>query len=168
MVLRAGSGFVAPSPTSHTQTSKAQGKKQPPQPLPATSIVVLMQSGLVLTFMIYPVPELSQQAHRCVIAYNRSEVIEARRSAGLAVNLDGVDPTAPVATVVATTPSPTPLPAATTPTPTMRSVPAAPPVVALVERRGKILPGGLTDPVPVAKNALVQATKDPKQFKRWT
>jgi len=127
-----------------------------------------MQSGLVLTLMIYPVAELSQQAHRLVISYNCSEVIEARRSAGLAVNLDGTDPTAPVTTAAVVTTTPSPMPATATPPPTTRSVPAAPPVVAEIERRAKKLSGGLTDPVSVAKNALAQATKDPKQFKRWT
>ncbi len=168
MVLRAGSGFVAPSLTTAAQTSKTQGKKQPQQPIPATSIVVQMQSGLVLTFMIYPVAELSQQAHRLVISYNRGEVIEARRSAGLAVNLDGIDPTASVTAAAVATTLPPPTPATAAVTPTTRSVPVAPPVVAEVERRGKKLPGGLTDPGMVAKNALAQATKDPKQFKRWT
>ncbi|MDQ3253803.1 MAG: hypothetical protein M3R15_07830, partial [Acidobacteriota bacterium] len=91
MVLRTGSGFVVPSLTSTSQTPRRQQGKQPPRPLPVTSIVVQMQSGLVLTLLIYPVAELSQQAHRCVIAYNRNEVIEARRNAGLAVNLDGTD-----------------------------------------------------------------------------
>ena len=173
MVLRTGSGFVVPSLPGISQTPRRQQGKQPPRPLPATSIVVQMQSGLVLTLMIYPVAELSQQAHRCVIAYNRNEVIEARRSAGLAVNLDGIDPTAQataatVAAAVTTTSSPTPTPTVATVTPTPRSVPSSPPVVAEVERRARKLPGGLTDPISVATHALAQAIKDPQQFKRWT
>jgi hypothetical protein len=51
-----------------------------------------MQSGVVVTFLIYPVRELSQNAHRCVVMYNRDEVVGARKAAGLAVNLDGRDP----------------------------------------------------------------------------
>ncbi|MDQ3257127.1 MAG: hypothetical protein M3R15_25095 [Acidobacteriota bacterium] len=170
MVLRAGSGFIAPSPTSVAQFSAAKQKKQPPHPLPATSIVVQMQSGLVLTFMIYPVPMLSQQAHRCVISYSRSEVIEARRSAGLAVNLDGTDPTAPVTTASPTTPLTVSLQTSTAAisTPVTRDVLSTPPVVAEIERRSKKLSGGLTDSSTVAKTALAQATTDPKQFKRWT
>jgi len=168
MVLRTGSGFVVPSLTNISQTSRRQQGKQPPRPLPVTSIVVQMQSGLVLTLMIYPVAELSQQAHRLVITYNRGEVIEARRSAGLAVNLDGIDPTAPVTTAAAVATTPPPILAAATPTPTTRSVPATPPVVAEIERRSKKLSGGLTDPTSVAKNALLEANKNPKQFKRWT
>ncbi len=169
MVLRTGTGFVAPSTTTSAQTFKPQWRKQPPRPLPVTSIVVQMQSGLVLTLMIYPVAELSQQAHRCVIAYNRNEVIEARRNAGLAVNLDGIDLTAPL-TVATNSPLPTPTPtsAAVTSMPVPRSVPTTPPVVAEVERQAKKLHGGVTDPGPVAKNALAQAIKDPQQFKRWT
>jgi len=171
MVLRAGSGFIALSPISHTPTFRTQGKKQSPPPLPATSIVVQMQSGLVLTFMIYPVAELSQQAHRCVIAYNRSEVIEARRNAGLAVNLDGTDATAhaaATAAAVAATPLPTPTPALAASTPAPQTVPSTSPVVAEVERQSKKLQSGITDPGPVAKNALAQAINEPKQFKRWT
>ena len=54
-----------------------------------------MQSGLVVTFLIYPVRDLSQNAHRCVVMYNRDEVIASRRAAGLSVNLDGKDPQPP-------------------------------------------------------------------------
>jgi hypothetical protein len=59
---------------------------------PSASISVQMQSGVVVTFLIYPVRELSQNAHRCVVMYNRDEVVGARKAAGLAVNLDGSDP----------------------------------------------------------------------------
>jgi len=84
LVLRPGAAFVAP-PAGST----AKG--------PSTSISVQMQSGVVVTFLIYPVRELSQNAHRCVVMYNRDEVVGARKAAGLAVNLDGRDP-APKAT----------------------------------------------------------------------
>jgi hypothetical protein len=43
---------------------------------------------MVGTFLIYPVRELSQVAHRVVILYDRAEVLAARRAAGLAVNLE--------------------------------------------------------------------------------
>src|SRR5262249_39641873 len=43
---------------------------------------------MVVTFLIYPVRELSQMAHRVVILYDRAEVVAARRAAGLAVNLE--------------------------------------------------------------------------------
>ncbi len=79
LVLRPGAAFVAP-PAGST----ARG--------PSASISVQMQSGVVVTFLIYPVRELSQNAHRCVVMYNRDEVVGARKAAGLAVNLDGRDP----------------------------------------------------------------------------
>jgi hypothetical protein len=79
LVLRPGAAFVAPPAGSIVRG-------------PSASISVQMQSGVVVTFLIYPVKELSQNAHRCVVMYNREEVVAARRAAGLAVNLDGKDP----------------------------------------------------------------------------
>lgn len=79
LVLRPGAAFVAPPVGSATKG-------------PSASISVQMQSGVVVTFLIYPVRELSQNAHRCVVMYNREEVVAARKMAGLAVNLDGRDP----------------------------------------------------------------------------
>jgi len=79
LVLRPGAAFVAP-PAGST----ARG--------PSASISVQMQSGVVVTFLIYPVRELSQNAHRCVVMYNHDEVVAARKAAGLAVNLDGREP----------------------------------------------------------------------------
>jgi hypothetical protein len=79
LVLRPGAAFVAPPLGSASR-------------VPSASISVQMQSGVVVTFLIYPVRELSQNAHRCVVMYNRDEVIASRRAAGLAVNLDGREP----------------------------------------------------------------------------
>jgi hypothetical protein len=73
-VFRAGSSFVSPPPDSSAT--------------PSASIIVQMRSGMVVTFLIYPVRELSQMAHRIVILYDRVEVVAARRAAGLAVNLE--------------------------------------------------------------------------------
>jgi len=81
LVLRPGAAFVAPPVGSTTKG-------------PSASISVQMQSGVVVTFLIYPVRELSQNAHRCVVMYNRDEVVAARKMAGLAVNLDGRDASA--------------------------------------------------------------------------
>lgn len=82
LVLRPGAAFVAPPAGSASRS-------------PSTSISVQMQSGVVVTFLIYPVRELAQNAHRCVVMYNRDEVIASRRAAGLAVNLDGREPEPP-------------------------------------------------------------------------
>ena len=79
LVLRPGAAFVAPPVGSTTHG-------------PSAAISVQMQSGVVVTFLIYPVRELAQNAHRCVVMYNRDEVVAARKMAGLAVNLDGHDP----------------------------------------------------------------------------
>lgn len=79
LVLRPGTSFLAPPSGS-------------PSRGPSASVSVQMQSGLVVTFLIYPVRDLSQNAHRCVVMYNRDEVVASRRAAGLAVNLDGNDP----------------------------------------------------------------------------
>jgi hypothetical protein len=73
-VFRAGSNFVSPPASSSTG--------------PAASIIAQMRSGMVVTFLIYPVRELSLMTHRVVILYDRAEVIAARRAAGLAVNLE--------------------------------------------------------------------------------
>ncbi len=73
-VFRAGSNFVSPPAASSTG--------------PAASIIAQMRSGMVVTFLIYPVRELSQMAHRVVILYDRVAVVAARRAAGLAVNLE--------------------------------------------------------------------------------
>ena len=78
-VFRAGSNFVSP-PAASSSTG------------PAASIIAQMRSGMVVTFLIYPVRELSQMAHRVVILYDRVAVVAARRAAGLAVNLEENNP----------------------------------------------------------------------------
>src|SRR5262245_42426609 len=76
VIVRPGEGFG--SPTTMAQMRRA----------PASSVIVQMTSGLVITFLFYPVPQLAEQAHRVVVTYDRNEVIASRRAAGLAVNLD--------------------------------------------------------------------------------
>jgi len=75
-VMRAGQSFLPVPPGV-----KADG--------PAASVVVQMQSGMIVTFLLYPVRDLAQNAHRCVINYNRGAIVAARRAMGLAVNLSG-------------------------------------------------------------------------------
>ena len=77
-VFRAGTGFVIPAPSGSSTDQTG----------PAASIIAQMRSGMVVTFLIYPVAELNQMAHRVVILYDRVEVVTARRAAGLAVNLE--------------------------------------------------------------------------------
>jgi hypothetical protein len=76
ITLMPGTGFVAPP----------AGVKGP-----TATITLQMQSGLVITLIVVPVSDVMYNAHRCVINYNREEVVAARKAAGLAVNLDGKD-----------------------------------------------------------------------------
>jgi hypothetical protein len=54
---------------------------------PAASVSVQMRSGLIVTIWVYPVKMIPQQTYRCVISYDRAEIVAARRSAGLAIDL---------------------------------------------------------------------------------
>ncbi len=74
-VIRPASGFLPP----------AEGTKAA---APATSIVVQMSSGMVVTFLLYPVRDIERNAHRCVVTYDREAIIKARQAAGLAIDID--------------------------------------------------------------------------------
>ena len=54
---------------------------------PSAAITLQMRSGLVLILELVPVNDLRKNAHRCVINYNRDDVVAARRIAGLAYDL---------------------------------------------------------------------------------
>jgi hypothetical protein len=75
IVVRPGALFISP-PSNRKAHS------------PAATVTVQMRSGLVVTFLFYPVEDLAQNVHRCVLIYNRDEVVARRRAAGLPVNLD--------------------------------------------------------------------------------
>lgn len=75
ILLRSSRQFLPHSPS-------AQGSSA------ATSMLVQMTSGMVVTLLIYPVRDLDQVVHRCVVRYDREAIINARMKAGLAVNLD--------------------------------------------------------------------------------
>jgi hypothetical protein len=75
IVVRPGSLFVTP-PANHKART------------PAATVTAQMRSGLVVTFLFYPVEDLAQNVHRCVLSYNRDEVVARRRAAGPPVNLD--------------------------------------------------------------------------------
>src|SRR5437764_4778854 len=75
IVVRPGTLFVPPLPNHRART-------------PAATVTAQMRSGLVVTFLFYPVEDLAQNVHRCVLTYNRDEVVARRRAAGLPVNLD--------------------------------------------------------------------------------
>ena len=75
IVVRPGTQFVPPLRNVKART-------------PAATVTAQMRSGLVVTFLFYPVEDLAQNVHRCVLNYNRDEVVARRRAAGLPVNLD--------------------------------------------------------------------------------
>lgn len=75
IVVRPGSMFVPPLPKARVR-------------IPAATVTAQMRSGLVVTFLFYPVADLAQNVHRCVLSYNRDEVVARRRAAGLPVNID--------------------------------------------------------------------------------
>src|SRR5687767_10595436 len=75
IIVRPGTLFVPPARNAKART-------------PAATVTAQMRSGLVVTFLFYPVEDLAQNVHRCVLSYNRDEVVARRRAAGLPVNLD--------------------------------------------------------------------------------
>jgi hypothetical protein len=75
IIVRPGSLFVVPA-------------SNPRKRAPAATVTAQMRSGLVVTFLFYPVADLAQNVHRCVLSYRRDEVVARRRAAGLPVNLD--------------------------------------------------------------------------------
>jgi hypothetical protein len=159
LVVRAGSGFSSPVNMANARRA------------PVTSIMVQMQSGLVMTFLFYPVQQLSEQAHRVVIAYDREEVIAARRAAGLAVNLDGAEAGRSRTTSLRISPPPIIAQEETTPDlartpPTQKLVADTadidtthPPIKS--DHRG-------SDPARLARLALTEATRSPRNFKKWS
>jgi hypothetical protein len=161
LVVRAGSGFA--SPANMANASRA----------PVTSIIAQMQSGLVMTFLFYPVRQLAEQAHRVVVTYDRDEVIAARRAAGLAVNLDGWEEKGARTTSLRISPSQAATPAADETTPVRTPTPRAPLRVADMADIDTTAPpaklGDKThDPARAASLALTEATRSPKSFKKWS
>lgn len=88
LVFRAGTNFALAAENTPAR-SEARA-----------SVSVQMQSGLFVTFLFYPVKDVSRMAHRVVVMYSRDEVVAARRAAGLAVNLDNKTPPTSVAPTI--------------------------------------------------------------------
>jgi hypothetical protein len=160
LVVRAGSGFSSPVNMANARRA------------PVTSIMVQMQSGLVMTFLFYPVQQLSEQAHRVVIAYDREEVIAVRRAAGLAVNLDGAEAGRPRTTSLRISQPPQPaLPDEMAPE--LARTPPAPKLVADTAEIDTTQPPiksdhKSNDPAWLASLALTEATRSPRSFKKWS
>ncbi len=158
VIVRPGDGFG--SPATMAQMRRA----------PASSVIVQMTSGLVITFLFYPVPQLAEQAHRVVVTYDRNEVIATRRAAGLAVNLDsaGEDKTRSTASLRVAAPLNSAKPAgAGAPQPPEKS-----------SEKSDERPGSKSQPAEqpdqkrgdlygVAGEALSEAIKSPERFKKW-
>jgi hypothetical protein len=176
IVVRPGSLFLPPLPNRKART-------------PAATVTAQMRSGLVVTFLFYPVEDLAQNVHRCVLTYNRDEVVARRRAAGLPVNLDTVNnsnderradtgqSTAPVSISVETNDekkpdrktaeSPVLSSGNPKPGPTTTSSRTASPAPALTVRAETKSPPD--EHIEMAtREALAAAVKKPKQFKNWT
>src|SRR5262245_30706681 len=161
IIARPGDGFASPSTMANARRA------------PATSVIVQMQSGLVLTFLFYPVQQLAEQAHRVVVTYDRNEVMAARRAAGLAVNLDNTDADKPRTSSVRISPSQAMTPTADETTPARTPTPRAPLRVAdTADIDTTVPPAKLDDkthdPARAASLALTEATRSPKSFKKWS
>jgi hypothetical protein len=163
IIVRPGDGFASPATMANARRA------------PATSVIVQMQSGLVLTFLFYPVQQLAEQAHRVVVTYDRAEVMAARRAAGLAVNLDSAEGARPRTSSVRI-PSPQ---ATTSAAPPDETTPAHTPTPRAPLRVGDMaeidtteppskLDGRTKDPARAASLALTDATRSPKSFKKWS
>lgn len=137
IVVRPGTLFVPPR-----RNVKAQS--------PAATITAQMRSGLVVTFLFYPVEDLAQNVHRCVLNYNRDEVVARRRAAGLPVNLDDKEQGGEQTTAQSTaTPS--------------SIVPDKP-----IQTNAKEIDENNAVIMASLRESLDQATKQPNQFKNWT
>lgn len=73
IILRPGAGFAAPESRRERW--------------PSALVTVQMSSGLVVSCVCYPVRTLAQSTRRIAMVYDRSAVVAARRTGGLAVNL---------------------------------------------------------------------------------
>jgi hypothetical protein len=171
IVVRPGSLFVPPLPNRKART-------------PAATVTAQMRSGLVVTFLFYPVEDLAQNVHRCVLNYNRDEVVARRRAAGLPVNLDAntTDTERREQTEQSSARTSNSIQSldetkATETTPVIEAVkakestkPSASPTPGSSVTTTIDLPKTEADDrvKALTRDALAKAIKKPKQFKRWT
>ena len=167
IIVRPGTLFVPPARNAKART-------------PAATVTAQMRSGLVVTFLFYPVEDLAQNVHRCVLSYNRDEVVARRRAAGLPVNLDverreettaqsGAPTTISVENTSEgdkkTSESSPPLLPSGTPT-SLRSTDESKTVTSSspskTDRKKE------SETLAYIRGALQQAIKQPGQFKQWT
>lgn len=173
IIVRPGSLFVVPAPNHKKRT-------------PAATVTAQMRSGLVVTFLFYPVADLAQNVHRCVLCYQRDEVVARRRAAGLPVNLDqkeqggesrqsgapasiSIEPTEEAKTIE----TESSYKSGVTPSPENTSKPPEKPNVTPVSNGTSVpLASGTTiinqRVVAAAKQQLAVAIAGPGSFKNWT
>jgi hypothetical protein len=139
-----------------------QNSQTPPA---ATSMIVQMTSGMVITLLIHPAREFEQVVHRCVVRYDRDAIVKARQAAGLAVNLDQRDENigakAPASLQVAHLPKTTPETGAPStslsqPTQNAISTASAPPVSTKEEDRAE---AAIVNAPPSIPKLIVRATE---------
>jgi hypothetical protein len=168
IIVRPGTLFVPPARNAKART-------------PTATVTAQMRSGLVVTFLFYPVEDLAQNVHRCVLSYNRDEVVARRRAAGLPVNLDverkgemTAQSDAPTTISVenasegdkkAPVSSPPPLPSDSPKPPRSNDEPKIVPPTPPSEDRDRKKE---SETVTYIRDALQQAIKQPEQFKEWT
>lgn len=173
IVVRPGSLFVPPLPNRKART-------------PAATVTAQMRSGLVVTFLFYPVEDLAQNVHRCVLSYNRDEVVARRRAAGLPVNLDNNSTSSERRD--STGQSTAPISISVDSTDESMKVAETKPVIETGAKEKKVVklvaspsPSPSAAPTTEAvkgeadervksltRDALAKAIKKPKQFKKWT
>jgi hypothetical protein len=166
----------SPSMMSDHHLVLRAGKDLMNAPGPAASISIQMRSGLIVTIWVYPVKMVVQQTHRCVISYNRAEIVAARRQLGLAVNLGeneegesapkitNSDATAkPAATAQLSAPTPAPPSRSESEKPTTSEGANAP-----EQRPEAPAPARADQKLKVIRSLLNDAVADSKRFKKWT
>ena len=108
----------------------------------ATSMIVQMTSGMVITLLLYPTRDFNQTVHRCVVRYDRAAILSARKAAGLDVNLDRREEVAvhrlaaswQVAALLKPVAEAAPLPVSPTPSPPIPTKPVEEAPVLLTQR----------------------------------
>jgi len=142
--------------------------------------------------LFYPVEDLAQNVHRCVLSYNRDEVVARRRAAGLPVNLDNKEQGGEKTTVQSAAPISISVETSEDGKAPDRELSEKPSITIQFDKDPKpktetnekpAPPPTTADPArPIAENisrsnervhadvleALTRAIKKPKQFKGWT
>ena len=172
IVVRPGTQFVPPQ-----HNTKARN--------PSATVTAQMRSGLVVTFLFYPVEDLAQNVHRCVLNYNRDEVVARRRAAGLPVNLDDKEQGGEKLTAQSTAaPTSTEAEKSKNNETEQQAPPARADSSSSSETKSKEVGDSRINAVPSSvgkpasddkseiavslRNVLDRATKRPRQFKNWT